>query len=143
MTGMPTARLGRAVDADANHAAANSVIDRLGGGGPGGQLIVRGFFMGIAFGLLVALLFCCWYPWLHMRHRDRQRAMRRILRRMDRPRRRRRRPEAATEWDTVAVVQSETAQAQTQTDAEEGTSTIMTTATGRASTAAAGAGASR
>ncbi|OAA78814.1 hypothetical protein LEL_02300 [Akanthomyces lecanii RCEF 1005] len=138
ITHMPTARLGRAVADDAtasNHTAAYSIIDRLGGGGPGGQLIVRGFFMGIAFGLLVALLFCCWYPWLHMRHRDRRRAVRRLLLRMNRPRRFRRRRREEHELAT------ETAQAQTQTEAEEGTATIMTTATGRATTSAAGAAA--
>lgn len=147
-THMQTERLGRAVAvADAaNHTAANSVIDRLGGGGPGGQLIVRGFFMGIALGLLIALLFCCWYPWVHMRHGDRQMAVRRILRRMDRPRgSRRRRPrprprprreedEAPTMQVTIVVEQA---------DAEEGTATVRTTATGRASTSAAGGSASR
>lgn len=145
-THMPTERLGRAVADDAataaNHTAANSVIDRLGGGGPGGQLIVRGFFMGIAFGLLIALLFCCWYPWVHMRHRDRQMAVRRILRRMDRPRGfRRRRPRPRREEDEAATMQATTVVE--QADAEEGTATSRTTATGRASTSAAGGSASR
>ncbi|TQV91879.1 hypothetical protein V2A60_006020 [Cordyceps javanica] len=44
--------------------SANRAIERLGGGGPGAQSAVRGFFIGVAFGVALALLCCCWRPCL-------------------------------------------------------------------------------
>ncbi|KAK3196663.1 hypothetical protein K4F52_000007 [Lecanicillium sp. MT-2017a] len=74
---------------------AEKIIEALGGGGPGGQTAIRGFFIGIAVGVVVAMLCCCWWPCMRMSPRDRREALSRLTRSGRRRRREQRAEEAA------------------------------------------------
>lgn len=67
---------------DDSEAGSHKVIGQLGGDGPAGQSVVRGFFIGIGFGVLLALLCCCWWPCVHMRRSQQRAAARRALNRV-------------------------------------------------------------
>ncbi|KAJ3479366.1 hypothetical protein NLG97_g8338 [Lecanicillium saksenae] len=109
-----------AARSEGNETSASRIIERLGGGGPGGQSAVRGFFIGIALGILLALLCCCWYPCVHMRRAEQRAAARRLLR-AARARRRGQRREVVQDNPAMEA-------APTEAHTEGTTATTMTTA---------------
>lgn len=64
-------------DSTDSKSTAEKVAESIGGGGPPGQSVVRGFFIGIGFGVALGVLCCCWWPCVHGRRRRRQLELRR------------------------------------------------------------------
>ncbi|OAA57259.1 hypothetical protein ISF_07180 [Cordyceps fumosorosea ARSEF 2679] len=58
----PSPLLQRALAITARDAGLDRAMERLGGGGPVARSVVRGFFVGVGLGLMLALLCCCWHP---------------------------------------------------------------------------------
>ncbi|KAM3514528.1 hypothetical protein MY11210_001871 [Beauveria gryllotalpidicola] len=97
-----------------DYSASNSVVERLGGGLPPAQSMVRGFFIGTAAGIPLALLCCCWWPCRHPRRTWR------IMRGFRRNR------ERQEEGEAIEMVPPR------ETQAEQTTATATATTTGRA-----------
>lgn len=129
----------RRLPRDSDTSAASRVIESFGGGGPDGQLIVRGFFIGVALGIMLAMVFCCWWPCVGRRRRQRvplppPSSEMYELQRPEREQRRQRRREGAppVEGHAAAVTDVAPTETPTQAQAGEGSSTMMTTATAAA-----------